>query len=85
MNTDNKDSWSFLSYKEKNNLLFYRQKQILEMFLERGAISKEQYDKSLSDLIEKMGSAIVETSAKQHIRPGGKACCSASNGMTPFS
>ena len=50
-NTD----WSLLSYEEKNKLLFHRQKGILDMFLERGAISKAQHDKSLHDLIEKMG------------------------------
>lgn len=58
MNTDNKDNWSFLSYKEKNNLLFHRQRKTLEMFLERGAISREQHDKSLNDLIEKMDGSI---------------------------
>ncbi len=43
------------TYAEKNKQLFLRQKQTLEMFLERGAISKAQHDKSLHDLIEKMG------------------------------
>ncbi len=47
--------WSTLSYEEKNRLLFLRQKKTLEMFLERGAISQAQHDKSLHDLIEKMG------------------------------
>lgn len=51
--------WYSLNYEEKNNLLFHRQKQTLEMFLERGAISREQHDKSLNDLIEKMGGTIV--------------------------
>ena len=49
--------WSALSYEEKNNQLFLSQKKTLDMFLERGAISKEQHDKSLHDLIEKMGIA----------------------------
>lgn len=40
---------------EKKKELFLRQKQTLDLFLERGAISKKQYDKSLGDLIEKMG------------------------------
>ena len=44
-----------LTYEEKNRLLFLRQKKTLDMFLERGAISKAQHDKSLHDLIEKMG------------------------------
>ena len=35
--------------------LFFRQKQTLDQFLERHAISQAQYDKSLHDLIEKMG------------------------------
>lgn len=47
--------WSALSYEEKNNQLFLSQKKTLDMFLECGAISKEQHDKSLHDLIEKMG------------------------------
>ena len=46
---------SSLSYEEKNRLLFLRQKKTLDMFLERGAISQAQHDKSLHDLIEKMG------------------------------
>ena len=50
--------WSSLSYEEKNRLLFQRQKKTLNMFLERGAISQAQHDKSLHDLIQKMGIAI---------------------------
>lgn len=34
--------------------LFIQQKQMLDTFLSTGAISKEQYDKSLNGLIEKM-------------------------------
>ena len=55
MCTEN-DDWASLSYEEKNRLLFRRQKNTLDMFLERGAISQAQHDKSLHDLIEKMGS-----------------------------
>lgn len=51
---DNSD-WSFLNYEEKNRLLFQHQKKTLDMFLERGAISQAQHDKSLHDLVEKMG------------------------------
>ena len=40
---------------EKKKELFLRQKQTLDLFLDRGAISKKQYNKSLGDLIEKMG------------------------------
>ena len=47
--------WASLTYEEKNRLLFLRQKKTLDMFLERGAISQAQHDKSLHDLIEKMG------------------------------
>lgn len=35
--------------------LFRRQKNLLDTFLERNAISKAQYDKSLGDLRDKMG------------------------------
>ena len=48
-------AWDHLSYAEKNKQLFLKQKQTLDMFLERGAISKAQHYKSLHDLIEKMG------------------------------
>lgn len=41
---------------EQKKELFLRQKQLLDTFLEHGAISREQYDKSLGDLIVKMGS-----------------------------
>ena len=44
---------------EKKKELFLRQKQTLDLFLERGAISKKQYDKNLGDLIEKMGMQIL--------------------------
>ncbi len=44
-----------LSYEEKNHQLFLRQKAMLDGFLERGAISQAQHDKSLHDLAEKMG------------------------------
>lgn len=43
-----------LSDKQKLEMLFERQKQTLDSFLARGAISKEQYDKSLKTLKEKM-------------------------------
>ena len=35
--------------------LYLQQKQLLDTFLEHGAISQAQYDKSLGDLTEKMG------------------------------
>ena len=54
VNIGNKE-WSSLTYEEKNRLLFLRQKKTLDMFLERGAISQAQHDKSFHDLIEKIG------------------------------
>ena len=48
-------AWDKLIYAEKNKQLFLKQEQTLDMFLERGAISKAQHAKSLHDLIENMG------------------------------
>ena len=39
----------------KKRDLYFRQKELLETFLENGAISRAQYDKSLGDLTVKMG------------------------------
>ena len=56
MTTEHTDaSWETLSYEVKNRLLFVRQKMMLAEFLEKGAISKAQYEKSLHDLTEKLG------------------------------
>ena len=56
MKEEIKDSaWEDSSYEQKNEVLFERQKHTLEEFLEHGAISKQQYEKSLHDLTEKMG------------------------------
>ena len=44
-----------LTPEEKKIRLYLSQKRVLESFLERGAISKMQYDKSLQDLTAKMG------------------------------
>ena len=49
--------WSELTYQEKNRQLFLKQKELLDAFLEKRAISQAQYDKSLHDLKEKMGEA----------------------------
>lgn len=49
------EKWASLSYEEKNHQLFLRQKAMLDGFLEHGAISQVQHDKSLQDLSEKMG------------------------------
>lgn len=47
--------WSQLSGEEKKRELYLRQKDLLDKFLERGAISRQQYEKSLGDLTTKMG------------------------------
>lgn len=52
--------WESLTPEEKKKQLFLKQKNTLDLFLERNAISKEQYDKSLGDLREKMGMQDVE-------------------------
>jgi len=50
-----KSVWDNMSYEQKNHELYLRQKELLDTFLEHGAISKEQHDKSLQDLTDKMG------------------------------
>lgn len=50
-----------LSYSEKKHLLFLSQKQTLDSFLERGAISRQQYVKSLHELCVKMGESEERT------------------------
>ena len=47
--------WHMLTSSQKKQALFISQKHTLDLFLERNAISKQQYDKSLGDLIVKMG------------------------------
>ena len=47
--------WNTLSYDETNEQLFQHEKRMLEMFLTKGAISRQQFEKSLHDLIEKTG------------------------------
>ena len=51
----NDREWDTLSHDEKNRELYFKQKDMLDQFLERRAISQAQYDKSLHDLTEKMG------------------------------
>ena len=46
--------WEALTPEEKKKQLFLKQKNTLDLFLERNAISKAQYDKSLGDLVDKM-------------------------------
>ena len=40
---------------EKKNQLFLNQMKTLDLFLEKGAITQAQYDKSFGDLCAKMG------------------------------
>ena len=47
--------WEKLTPQEKKKQLFLNQKKLLDTFLEKNAISKAQYDKSLGDLRDKMG------------------------------
>lgn len=47
--------WSTLSCEEKKKQLYLKQKDLLDMFLERNAITKSDYEKSLGDLTRKMG------------------------------
>ena len=51
--------WEKLSPEEKKVQLYINQKQTLEAFLERGAISRAQFDKSLGDLTVKMGMSLT--------------------------
>lgn len=51
-------AWEKLTFQEKNHQLYLKQKELLDMFLEHGAISQEQHDKSLHDLAAKMGEAL---------------------------
>ena len=44
-----------MNAEKKKRDLYFRQKQLLDTFLEHGAISRAQYDKSLGDLTVKMG------------------------------
>lgn len=52
---DGHKDWDTLSHDEKKRELFLKQKQTLDLFLERKAIDQRQYDKSLGDLRDKMG------------------------------
>ena len=52
------DEWETLTPEEKKRNLYERQVATLDTFLEHGAISQEQHNKSLHDLTVKMGYAI---------------------------
>ena len=47
--------WEAMTPAQKTKQLFLNQKELLDRFLDRHAISRAQYDKSLGDLQEKMG------------------------------
>lgn len=47
--------WSGLSSETKKKRLYLQQKDLLDKFLERNAITKAEYDKSLGDLTRRMG------------------------------
>lgn len=50
-------AWEAMSREEKNHQLYLKQRDMLDMFLDHGAITREQHDKSLHDLTVKMGEA----------------------------
>ena len=52
---ESQTAWESMTPEEKKQELFRRQKRTPDLFPERNAISKAQQDKSLGDLIEKMG------------------------------
>ena len=52
---DNAAAWENLSPEEKKKALYERQRDMLKRFLEHGAITQAQHDKSLHDLTVKMG------------------------------
>lgn len=60
MNYQEENEWSCLSPQEKKRQLFLKQKRLLDTFLENGAITNAQYNKSLGDLRELMGMHGVE-------------------------
>ena len=55
MDLINDSSPSLTENDDKKTALYIRQTNLLDTFLEHGAISKAQYDKSLHDLTVKMG------------------------------
>ena len=55
MDFTDEGQWHNLSNEEKRRQLFLNQKELLLTFLEKHAISQEQFDKSYGDLCKKMG------------------------------
>ena len=52
---DSNSEWEGLTHEQKNHQLYLKQKKMLDMLLEHGAITQAQHDKSLHDLTVKMG------------------------------
>ena len=50
-----KKEGAVMTAEETKKQLFLRQKELLDLYLEKGAISKADYEKSLKSLTEKMG------------------------------
>ena len=48
-------AWEAMTPEQKRRELYDRQVATLKTFLEHGAITQEQHDRSLHDLTEKMG------------------------------
>ncbi len=51
-------AWKSMTHSERNHQLFMKQKELLDRFLEHGAITQAQYDKSLHDLVIQTGEKI---------------------------
>ena len=47
--------WEKLTPEQKKKQLYLKQKELLDTFLERNAISRQQYEKSHHDMTEQMG------------------------------
>ena len=52
---NDKELWNGLTHEQKKHALYLREKELLDLFLAHGAITRAQHDKSLHDLTEKMG------------------------------
>ena len=48
-------AWEAMSYVERNHQLYLSQRQMLDLFLERGAISRAQHERGLAMLQRKGG------------------------------
>ena len=54
MDTTSNAAWETMTPEEKRRALYDRQVALLDTFLEHGAITQAQHDKSLHDLTVKM-------------------------------